>query len=316
MRKTLLIMTLVALLGLIATAALAQPAGQGQGKRLGANLTDEQRTQLQTKMQELRAANATPEQIHAAVAELYKGWGLEMPKRGAGAGAGNPAGVALTDDQWTQLEAKLKELRAANAKTGEIRAAVTELFKGWGVAEPQRGEGQGNAARFGANLTEEQRTQLQDKLKELRAANAKPEEIRAAVAELYKGWGIELPKRGEGQGNAARFGANLTDEQRTQLQDKIKELKDKGAKRDEIKAAVEEMYKGWGLEPPQFGAGEKGEGKGQFGRGVIQEMLQGLTDEQRQQVLTKMDEMKKAGSTPEEIRKTIMEMVKGFGDQA
>ena len=259
MKKVVLLTTLLALLGLFVTAAFAQPAapGQGKGHRFGANLTDEQRTQLQAKIKELREANAKPEDIKAAVAELYKGWGLAMPQRGQGPGAGNAPGVALTDEQWKQLEDKIKELRAANAKSDEIRTALTELFKGW--AGGRQGQGAGN-----------------------------------------------------------RFGANLTDEQRAQLQAKIKELRDAGAKREAMKAAIDELYKGWGLEPPQFGEGGKGkgDGKGGLGRGPMQELMQGLTDEQRQQVLTKTDEMKKAGSTPEEIRKAIMEMIKGFGPQA
>ncbi len=319
MKKVVLLTTLLALLGLFVTAAFAQPAapGQGKGHRFGANLTDEQRTQLQAKIKELREANAKPEDIKAAVAELYKGWGLAMPQRGQGPGAGNAPGVALTDEQWKQLEDKIKELRAANAKSDEIRTALTELFKGW--AGGRQGQGAGN--RFGANLTDEQRAQLQAKIKEMRAANAKPEDIKAAIAELYKGWGLEMPRgQGDGQGfgKGNGFGANLTDEQRAQLQAKIKELRDAGAKREAMKAAIDELYKGWGLEPPQFGEGGKGkgDGKGGLGRGPMQELMQGLTDEQRQQVLTKTDEMKKAGSTPEEIRKAIMEMIKGFGPQA
>ncbi|MBU0608708.1 MAG: hypothetical protein KKI08_12540 [Armatimonadetes bacterium] len=322
MKKVVLLTTLVALLGLFVTAAFAQPAvpGQGHGKRFGANLTDEQRVQLMAKIKELRAANAKPEDIKTAVAELYKGWGIAMPQRGQGPGAGNVPGVALTDEQWKQLEDKIKELRAANAKSDEIRTALTELFKGWAGGRQGQGAGAGN--RFGANLTDEQRIQLMAKIKEMRAANAKPEDIKAAIAELYKGWGLEMPQRGQrdgqGFGKGNGFGANLTDEQRAQLQAKLKELKEQGAKREVMKAAIDELYKGWGLEPPQFGEGGKGkgDGKGGLGRGPMQELMQGLTDDQRQQVLTKTDEMKKAGSTPEEIRKAIMEMIKGFGDQA
>jgi len=372
MKRTILMLTLIALLGLIATAAFAQPAGRGQGQGQGrawmANLTVEQRTQLQAKIKELREANAKPEEIKAAVTELCKGWGLEPPQHGMGPGNANAVGAALTEEQWTQLEAKIKELRAANAKSGEIRTALAELYKGWGIERPQRGEGAGNGNRFGANLTEEQSTQLQAKIKELRAANAKPEEIKAAIAELYKGWGIEMPQRGEGgQGNGNGLGANLTEEQRTQLQAKIKELRAADAKPEDIRAAVAELYKAWGIEMPKHGERGQGQGnrfganlteeqraqlqakikelraadtkpeemkaaiaemykgwgleapqggKGGEGRGALTGPLQDLTDEQRQQVLTKVDEMQKAGSPPEEIRRTIREMIQGFGDKA
>jgi len=248
-----LVMTLIALLGLIATMVSAQQAGPAQGqqgkpRQAAFQLTAEQKAQLEAKLKELRAANAKPEEINAAIVELFKGWGLEPPRGRA------LLMLQLTQDQRKELQAKLKQMRAANAKPEEVRAAITDMLKGWGLALPQeQGKGQGAGNRFGANLTEEQRTQLQAKIKELRAANAKPEEIRAAVAEMYKGWGIEMPQ---------------------------------------------------------------GKGRGGAGRAAIKDLLQGLTDEQRQQVLTKADEMQKAGSTPEEIRRTIMEMIKGFGDKA
>jgi Spy/CpxP family protein refolding chaperone len=247
MKRTVLLLTLIALLGLIAAAASAQPAARGQRKGWMAQLTPEQRTQLQAKIKEMRTADAKPEEIKTGVAELCKGWGLEPPP------------------------------------------GRTLLMLG---------------------LTQDQRKQLQAKIKEMRAADAKPEEIRAAVAEMLTGWGLEAPARGQGQGN--RAGANLTAEQRTQLQAKIKDMRAAGAKPEEIKAAAAELYKGWGLEPPQAGKG----GKGGEGRGAMKGPLQNLTEDQRQQVLTKMDELKKAGSTPEEIRRTIREMIQGFGDKA
>lgn len=274
------------------------PQGKGGLERFGANLTEEQRTLVQAKIKEMRAAGAKPEEIKAAVREMLKGWGVQ-PAQAKGPAQAKP----LTDEQWMQLEAKLKELKGAGATPEQINAAMGELFKGWGV-EPGAGAGKGLADRFGANLTEEQRTQVQAKIKDMRAAGAKPEEIKAAVQEMLKGWGVQMP---EGKGQADRWGANLTEEQRTQLQAKIKEMRGAGAKPEEIRAAVQEMYKGWGLQMPER---DKGVGNG------LREQMKNLTDEERRQVLTKIDEMQKAGSPPEKIKRTIMEMIKGFGDKA
>ncbi|MEN6404091.1 MAG: hypothetical protein ABFD94_19275, partial [Armatimonadia bacterium] len=123
---------------------------------------------------------------------------------------------------------------------------------GWGIEMPlgQRGEGKqagegrqnrGHKQDWIGQLTEDQRTQLKAKMDELKAAGAKPEEIRAAVAELCKGWGIETPKAG-GRRDAGLM-KDLTPEQRQQVQAKVKEMKAAGAKREEIRAAIQELLK-------------------------------------------------------------------------
>jgi len=197
---------------------------------------------------------------------LFKGWGIEMPQRGQGQGGpggpGKGLGANLTEEQKTQLHAKIKEMRDAGAKPEEIKAAVAELFKGWGLEMPERGLRQGGQGQggpggpgkgLGANLTEEQKTQLHAKIKEMRDAGAKPEEIKAAVAELFKGWGLEMPERGlrqggpgQGQGPLQGLLKDLTPEQRQQVMAKVKELRQNGATREEIKKAIEDMIKGFG----------------------------------------------------------------------
>lgn len=305
MKKTLMILSLFAALSLIVSTAIAQQAGQAKGQKAKGpqaqvQLTAEQRTQLEAKLKELRAAQAKPEAINEAIRDLYKGWGLTPPQGRA------LIILQLTPEQRKQVREKMKELHAANAKPEEIRAALAEMLKGFGYELPQAaGEGKGKGKNVDERLTAEQRQQLQAKLKELKAANAKPEEIKAAIAELYKGWGLELPKRGEA-------GAKLTTEQRTELQAKLQELKAAGAKREEIKAAVAALYKQWGLQPPQKEGGHK---KDDAAPGGLRRLMEGLTAEQRQQVLAKIDEMKQAGSTQEEIKAKIMEMIKGFGDK-
>lgn len=268
---------------------LPKGAGKGQGagpqegrgtalKEVMDKLTPEQKTQLLAKIKELRDKNASQDEIHEAVAAMLKGWGIELP---AGPqGQGQHAWMdKLTPDQKTQVQAKIKELRAKNATPEEIKAAIAELLKGWGV-EPGKGQGgagqgQGVGQRKGwmAQLTEEQKTQLQAKTKELREKNATKEEIRAAVQEMLKGWGIQPgqgqgqgagPGRGQGQGGPLQgIMGKLTAEQKTQVMAKIKELREKNAGRDEIRKAVEEMLKGWGIQPPAAAPAPAADAKGE-----------------------------------------------------
>lgn len=155
----------------------------------------------------------------------------------------------LTADQKAQVAAKVKEMTAAGKSKQEIRTAVMEMLKGWGIkvqAQGAKGAGIGNLM---AKLTDEQRKQLQSKITEMRAAGKTPEEIRAACAEMLKGWGIEMPQPRQGAGLKALM-EKLTPDQRQQVQAKVKELRDAGKTPAEIKAAVLEMLKGWGVQPP------------------------------------------------------------------
>lgn len=221
--------------------------GGGQHGKVFQQLTDEQKTQLQTKLDELKAAGAKPEEVRAAVKDMLKGWGIEMPQGQAGRGGGMRAVMEkLTPEQRTELQAKMKEMRQANKTPEEIRATMQEMLKGWGIEMPQaqgtegrqnRGQGQG----WMGQLTEEQRTQLKAKTDELKAAGAKPAEIRAAIAELCKGWGIEPPKAGGQRGGGIM--KDLTPEQRQQVKAKVQEMKAAGAKPEEIRAAIQEILK-------------------------------------------------------------------------
>lgn len=235
-------------------------AGKGKGEARGfmGKLTADQREQLLAKMQAMKAANAKPEEIKVAVAEMLKGWGIEAgPGAGAGEGQGREWLAKLTPEQREQVQAKIKELKAAGKTREEIKTAVAAMLKEWGIelgAGQGQGQGQGGPLKgILDQLTAEQRTQVQAKIKELKAAGKTREEIKAAVAEMLKGWGVEVGA-GPGQGQGGPLKAimeKLTPDQRQQTQAKVKELRDAGKTRQEIKAAVLEMLKGWGVEAPQ-----------------------------------------------------------------
>lgn len=229
----------------------------------------------------------------------------------------------LTAEQKKQVMAKLKELHQAKAKPEEVKAALAEMFKGWGLTPPQgQGLGAAQGNRQGLRgltekLTAEQKAQLLAKVKELKAANAKPEEIRAAIAELCKGWGVEVGAgQGQGKGAGPQAGKGqrqawmdkLTDEQKQQVQAKIKELREAGKTREEIHAAVAEMLKGFGVE---IGVGQ-GQGNGQAG-GKLKALMAKLTPEQRQELQAKVKALRDAGKTRQEIMAAVQELLKGWG---
>ncbi|MBC8185286.1 T9SS type A sorting domain-containing protein [candidate division KSB1 bacterium] len=168
---------------------------------------------------------------------------------------------------------------------------------------------------FWSELNEEQKQALQQKIEELRASGASREEIHAVVVEMLEGWGIEAPERpGDGQRNK-RFGggrdgifSRLTEDQRKAVHDKIEELHGQDVSREEISAAIAELLQSWGIDVPQdFGK--------RFGRRGHHEnpLFAQLTEEQKQTIKTKMDELRAQDISREEITAAIAELLTSWG---
>ena len=104
-----------------------------------------------------------------------------------------------------------------------------------------------------AGLTEEQRAEVHEMVSEMREAGASCEEIRAAVRELLEGWGIEVPERPEGGRCGHRHGLmeKLSEEQRDGVHALVGEMREAGASREEIRAAVRELLESFGIELPE-----------------------------------------------------------------
>jgi uncharacterized membrane-anchored protein len=251
-------------------AVLAQGHGCGHnGKGFCSNLTEDQREAVHEKIKEMRSQNATPEEIHGAMTEMLKGYGIEVPEdwagpHGRGGFGPDPGGFCkdLTKEQREALQEKTKEMRSQGSTREEIHAAVAEMLKGYGIAVPEDWAGPHGRGGFGPgpggffkDLTKEQREAVKEKIQEMRDKNASPEEIHTAVAEMLKGYGIEVPKDWHGPigfgPKRDRFGANLTVEQKEAVREKIKEMRNQGAKREEIRAAVAEMIQGFGIKSSQ-----------------------------------------------------------------
>jgi DNA-binding transcriptional regulator YhcF (GntR family) len=209
MSRTMKIVLVLAILLISAIAAGLSYANRPEGKGFGAMLTKEQREAVHAKIMEMRDAGATREEIHAAVREMMEGYGITPPEGGP---AGRPEGLR---------------------------------------------EGHGPGGHVGAMLTEEQREAVHAKVMEMRDAGASSEEIHAAVREMMQGYGITPPegrpqgrREGfhEGQGPGGHAGAMLTEEQREAIHAKVMEMRNAGASREDIRAAVREMLAGFGID--------------------------------------------------------------------
>ncbi len=163
----------------------------------------------------------------------------------------------LTEEQKDALHAMVQEMREAGASRREVHAAVRELLAGWGIELPERAGLRGvrsNSERvhrppFFEQLTEEQRDAVHELVAGMREAGATHEEIRDAVHEMLAGWGIELPDRvGQHRDHRREIFEQLTEEQRRAVRDRVREMRETGASREEIRATVREMLEGFGVD--------------------------------------------------------------------
>ena len=110
----------------------------------------------------------------------------------------------------------------------------------------------GMAAGICTTLTDEQRTTIHEKVTEMREAGAAREEIRTTVAGMFREYGIEVPDEWfSRKGNGYYLCDDLTDEQRTAIREKVTEMREAGATREEIRTAVAEMLEGYGVTVPE-----------------------------------------------------------------
>jgi DNA-binding transcriptional regulator YhcF (GntR family) len=185
-------------------------------------------------------------------------------------------GDQLTEEQREAVHAKVLEMRQAGASHEDVHAAVREMLGGYGITLPERRPedrpgGRGHGRRFGDQLSEEQREAVHAKVREMREAGASREEIHGAIREMLASYGITLPegrREGprEGRGPGGRFGEQLTEEQREAVHAKVREMRDAGASREEIHAAVRDMFAGFGIDLPDCAeAGEASSPTGNLG---------------------------------------------------
>jgi len=135
-----------------------------------------------------------------------------------------------------------------------------------GMVYGGRGERGGQGGHRLAGLTEEQRDAVHARVTEMREAGASREEVHASVREMLDGWGIQPPERpqgdgrgegrrgegwrGEGRGPGHRLMEQLTQEQRDAVHARVTEMREAGASREEVHAAVHQLLESFGIELP------------------------------------------------------------------
>ncbi len=216
----------------------------------------------------------------------------------------NRAGEQLTDEQKQELHDLISGMREDGATREEIKQAVDALFTEWGIERPGRGDRKGGRGFADPQLTEEQREAVQAKVTELRQAGATREDIHAAIEALYAEWGLDMPEK------TGRWGDLLTDEQQTELKSLVEAMKESGATREEIKAAVDALFDEWGIEPP---AGKERQGRYEKGRKAGRLWMNQLTEEQRTTIRELIQDMKADGATREEIREAVNALLEEWG---
>ena len=149
--RTVLVVAL--LISLACTALVYAERGNG---RFGDQLTEEQREAIHAKVQEMREAGASREEIHAAIREALEGYGITPPEgrpegRREGRGPGGRFSDQLTEEQREAIHAKVREMREAGASGEEIHAAMREMFAEFGIDLPDCAEA-GKASSPAGNL--------------------------------------------------------------------------------------------------------------------------------------------------------------------
>ena len=111
-------------------------------------------------------------------------------------------------------------------------------------------------------------------------------------------------RSGQHQGRGLNLCADLTDEQQDAIREKVTELKEAGATREEIHTTVGEMLEGFGVELPEDWDQRPRRGDGPFAN---------LTEAQRNEIHQMVTDMKEAGASRAEIHETVGTMLQEFG---
>lgn len=189
--------------GAVAPAAGSKPTARQKGQEQRtppwmAQLTQSQKDQIAAQITKMQKAGASRQEIMAATMKTLEGWG-KLPRRAEG--AATPVGGArhaqrwmsqLTPQQREQVNAKVKQMEEAGASREQIRTAVRDLAKGWGITMPETNS---PLRAVMEKLTPAQRDELRAKMKQMSTEQKSPAEIRTAVEAMLKGWGVTLPKQ-------------------------------------------------------------------------------------------------------------------------
>jgi DNA-binding transcriptional MerR regulator len=120
-------------------------------------LTEEQRSELRTGIEQLRENGATPEEIREFIAENLEEYGIELPEwpndscrfQRGGRFMNRTLEPVLTEEQRSELRDGIEELREAGATPEETKEFVNGKLEDWGVELPEPPENPGMFQRGG-----------------------------------------------------------------------------------------------------------------------------------------------------------------------
>jgi hypothetical protein len=210
----------------------------------------------------------------------------------------------LTDTQKQEIQQLTDSLRQSGATPQEIRDAVDAKLQAWGIELPI-GKGEQRQAPWMSELTDEQKTEMKQLLYSLNETGATPQQTRDAVNAKLEEWGIQLPERPTNSTQQPPWMNQLTDDQKTQIQQLAQSMKDSGATQQEVRDAVNAKLQEWGIQVPQDNGGQPRQPP----------WMSQLTDEQKTQIQQLMASMKQSGATPQEIRDAVNAKLQEWGIQ-
>ena len=121
-------------------------------------LTAEQRETIKSKVSQMKEAESTPKAIKQTVDRMMQNFGVEPTQRkGKGRAKRQNPLDQLTEEQKSQVDAKVKEMREAGTDRREIRNQVHSMLEGFGLKKPQKKKGDGETSEEeGRNVTPHQ----------------------------------------------------------------------------------------------------------------------------------------------------------------
>ena len=202
----------------------------------------------------------------------------------------------LNEQQRAELRTMIQQMREQGADREEIREAVKNKFAEWGISADDRERPDGKR-RFMGLLNTEQQKELEQLIDEMRSNGAGREEIGGAVKEKLESWGVEMPERPHRP--HVRFMQQLPEQQREEIENLIKNMREQGANHEDIADAVIEKLDEWGIEPPELPLPE--------------EVMEQLTPEQTDELKQTVKSMRAENSSGREIHKQISFMLSQWG---
>ncbi|MEM2965305.1 MAG: hypothetical protein QXE22_07655 [Candidatus Bathyarchaeia archaeon] len=144
------------------------------------------------------------------------------------------------------------------------------------------------------NLTDAQREEIQQLVQEMRRAGSNQQEIREEIDANLEKWGIKIPE--PKQPPSPPWLRNLTDAEKEEIQQLIRDVSAKGAGREGTRNAVNAKLAEWGVkahEAPTCKWSMRNQTRTHL-------MLERLTEDQRDELHQKIWELKQSGASQEE----------------